>query len=154
MAAHLQSLNVQKYRPPVMPDAAGKLLVSDGSIESTAAAAAINSTVGLCVLPARCVAVDFTLIADDIDTHADTPTITLSAGVIASSDLQADTDLLTESTIGQGGGSARATALPAELITPHDADRVIGVKVIAGAAVAAAGTLRGILTYRSEEYGA
>lgn len=156
MAAHIKALNVNAMRPPVFPDEAGKLLVSDGTIEVTAAAEAINSTISLCVLPAGCVPVDFTLIADDLDAHADTPTLTLSVGVLnaAENDLVASTDLLTESTIGQGGGSARASDLPAEVIEPHAADRLIAAKVIAASAVAAVGTLRGILTYRSEEYGA
>ena len=125
MAAHLQSLNVQKYRPPVMPDCAGCLLVSDGSIEVTVVATAINSTIGLCVLPARCIPVDFILISDDLDSDGG-PAIMLTAGVIVSSDLQASTSFLTEDTVAQAGGSSRATAIPDELITPHDADRIIG----------------------------
>ena len=155
MAANLLSLNVQKYRPPVMPDEAGKLLVSDGSIEVTVAGTAINSTIGLCVLPARCIPVDFTLVSDELDTHG-TSEITLSVGVLdtAGTALLADTNLLTENTLAQAGGYARATAFPTAVITPSDADRVIAAFAVAGAATGAIGTLRGILTYRSEEYGA
>lgn len=154
MAANLLSLNVHKSRPPVMPDEAGKLLVSDGTIETTVAATAINSTIGLCVLPARCIPIDFILVSDELDTGSDLITMSVAILDSAGTDVVALTDFLTESTIGQGGGSARATAFPAEVITPQDADRIVGVKVIAGANAGAIGTLRGILTYRSEEYGA
>ena len=66
----LKSLNVAGAQPAVYPDEAGKVLVSDGSYEITAALNVDEVVVALCSLPAGCVPIDFTLIVDDLDSGA------------------------------------------------------------------------------------
>jgi len=136
---YTESLAVQGSRPVVSPAAAGEAIVADGTLEVIAAQLALNALVGLVILPAYCVPLDFTLIADDLDTGTN---LTLSVGVLNSTedDLVASTNMLTDSTVGQAGGSARATALP---LADDTADRVIAAKVTTGgvAVVAATGTI-------------
>ena len=63
----LKSINVAGARPAVYPDEAGKVLVSDGTYEITAALNVDEQTIALCSLPAGCIPLDFTLIVDDLD---------------------------------------------------------------------------------------
>ena len=58
----LKSVNVAGARPAVYPDEAGKVLVSDGTYEITAALNVDEQTIALCSLPAGCVPLDFTLV--------------------------------------------------------------------------------------------
>lgn len=128
---YTKAANVEVRRPPVFPDEAGKVLCSDGTIEVTAAQIALDALVGLAVLPARCVPIDFILVEDDLDTGT---ALVQAVGVLNSTEdgLVASTDFLTGSTIGRAGGSARAATFPDALITPSDSDRVIAVKTTTG----------------------
>lgn len=128
---YTQSEAVSGSRPAVYPAAAGELLVADASIEATEAQLALNALLGLVILPAGCVPVDFTLIEDDLDTSTN---LVQAVGVLNSTedDLVADTNFLTGSTIGRTGGYARATAIPDALKAPSASDRVIAVKTTTG----------------------
>lgn len=128
---YTQSEAVSGSRPAVYPAAAGELLVADASIEATEAQLALNALLGLVILPAGCVPVDFTLIEDDLDTSTN---LVQAVGVLNSTedDLVANTNFLTGSTIGRAGGFARATAIPDALKAPSASDRVIAVKTTAG----------------------
>lgn len=128
---YTQSEAVSGSRPAVYPAAAGELLVADASIEATEAQLALNALLGLVILPAGCVPVDFTLIEDDLDTSTN---LVQAVGVLNSTedDLVADTNFLTGSTIGQAGGFARAAAIPDALKAPSASDRVIAVKTTTG----------------------
>jgi hypothetical protein len=129
-------------RPAVVPAEAGKVIVADASVEVTAAQIALSALVGLVVLPAGTVPLDFVLIVDDLDTGT---ALVQDVGVLNAleTDLVASTNVLTGSTIGQAGGYARATALPDALVAPNAADRVIAVKTTTGGilAVKATGTV-------------
>lgn len=129
--------NVTKFRPDVAPWEAGKVHVSDGSIEAPESSLAVGGLIGLAVLPAKCIPLDFTLIVDDLDTGT---ALTQSVGVLneAKDDLVADTDMIVASTVGQGGGVANAAAFP--IIAPSDSPRVIAVKSVTGGVLAVKAT--------------
>jgi hypothetical protein len=76
-----------------------------------------------------CVPLDFALIVGDLDTGA---ALTQSVGVLNSeeTDLVANSAMIVASTIGQGGGIARATVFP--IVAPVDYPRVIAVKSVTG----------------------
>jgi hypothetical protein len=128
---YTKSKAVAGGRPPVFPAAAGNLLVADSSIEVLAAQIALNGLVGLMILPAGCVPVDFTLIEDDLDTGT---ALVQAVGVLNATedDLVGSTNFLTGSTIGRAGGIARAAAFPDALVAPSASDRVIAIKTTTG----------------------
>ena len=148
--AMLRSANVDGTRPAVYPEASGKLFVSDGSFEITAAQNVDEAVVALCILPPDCIPVDFTGVVDDLDSGG-TPAIVLDAGGINDAQDDIDQDYISGSTVGQGGGCARATLFPIE--APLTAEKLFGIHITTAAATPAAGTIRGILTYRSATYG-
>ena len=139
---YTKASKVDKYDPVVSPAAAGELMISDGHLEVTAEQLAVNNLLGLCVLPAGCIPVDFTLIEDQLDSAT---SLVQDVGVLATSEaaLTASTNLLTGTTIGRAGGYARATALPDALLTPSESDRIIAVQTTTGAVaeVKATGTI-------------
>ena len=124
-------------RPAVFPAEAGKVIVADVSAEVTAAQIALSALVGLMVLPADTIPLDFVLIEDDLDTGT---ALTQSVGVLndTEDDLVEGTVMITDTTIGRAGGSLRATALP--IVAPGTEDRVIAVKTTAGGVLAAKAT--------------
>lgn len=126
---YTKALAIMDNRPETSPQEAGKAYVSDGSITAAEAELAVGGLVGLCILPAMCVPLDFALIVADLDTGA---ALTQSVGVLNSgeTDLVADTAMIVSSTIGQGGGIARATVFP--IVAPVDYPRVIAVKSVTG----------------------
>jgi hypothetical protein len=146
----LKSANVAGARPAVYPDEAGKVLVSDGSYEITAALNVDEQTIALCSLPAGCIPLDFTLIVDDLDS-AGSPAIVVDGGGIASTEDSVDKIMISASTVAQGGGVARSTLFP--IVAPVETETLFGMHITTAAGTAAAGTIRGILTYRAEEYG-
>ena len=127
-------------RPAVYPAQAGNVIVADGRLEVTADQIAHDNLIGLVALPAGCVPLDFTLIVDDLDTGA---ALTLSVGLVNSgeTDLEAGTEMITDGTLGQAGGSLRATALP--VVTPTQTERIVAAKVTEGGVleVKATGTI-------------
>lgn len=149
---YTKSANVEVYRPAVSPNEAGKVFCSDGTVAVTAAQIALNAVVGLCVLPAGCIPLDFILVESDLDTGT---ALVQSVGVKdpAADDLIASTNFITASTVGRSGGSARATTFPDALVAVSSdpavganawsGDRVIAVKTTTGGVlnVQATGTI-------------
>jgi len=154
--SYLKSENVKSGRPASIPHSAGEVHVSSGQYSAPDSLAA-DDLIGLAVLPAGCIPVDFMLAADDLDTH-ETPTITLTVGILNGDedDLVANSDFITASTIAQGGGVARADVLEFldDIAVDDDDDRIIAVKVANVAATKAAGKVYGNLLYRAVEFGA
>ena len=143
----LKSTNVAGARPAVYPDEAGKVLVSDGIYEITAALNVDEQTIALCSLPAGCIPLDFTVILDDLDSGT---SHVFDGGGIASTEDSVDQVMITQSSAMQAGGVARATLFP--VVSPSETETLFGVHITA-AGTGLAGTIRGILTYRSTEYG-
>jgi hypothetical protein len=143
-----ESDNVTKQRPAVYPAEAGVVHVSDGSIEMTTAQMIDEIVIALCVLPARCVALDFTVIMDDLDSAA---SLVWNGGGINAAEDDVDEVFISASQVGRAAGIARSTLFP--LVAPSDTEKLFGVHVTA-LTTGQAGTVRGILTYRAEEYGA
>jgi hypothetical protein len=137
---YAKSEAISGARPPVFPAEAGRVIVADASIEVTAAQIALGALVGLVILPAETVPIDFILIEDDLDTGT---ALVQDVGVLNNNenDLEAGTNFITGATIGRAGGSLRATALP--IVTPAETDRIIAVKTTTGGvlAVKATGTV-------------
>ena len=146
----LKSANVAGARPAVYPDEAGKVLVSDGTYEITAALNVDEQTIALCSLPAGCIPLDFTLIVDDLDSGS--PAIVVDGGGINAAEDAVDQIMISASTVAQAGGVARSTLFP--MVAPVETETLFGMHITTAAGTAAAGTIRGILTYRAEEYGA
>ena len=145
----LKSTNVAGARPAVYPDEAGEVLVSDGTYEITAAENVDEQVVALCSLPAGCIPLDFILIVDDLD--GANPAIVVDGGGIAAAQDSVDKVMISASTVAQAGGVARSTLFP--IVTPADTEPLFGMHITTGPGTAQAGTIRGILTYRAEEYG-
>jgi hypothetical protein len=145
----LKSANVAGARPAVYPDEAGKVLVSDGSYEITAALNVDEQTIALCSLPAGCIPLDFTLIVDDLDSG--TPAIVVDGGGINAAEDAVDQIMVPASSVAQAGGVARSTLFP--MVAPVETETLFGMHITTAAGTAAAGTIRGILTYRAAEYG-
>jgi len=145
----LKSTNVAGARPAVYPDEAGKVLVSDGTYEITAALNVDEQTIALCSLPAGCIPLDFTLIVDDLDSGS--AAIVVDGGGIASTEDSVDQIMISASTVAQAGGVARSTLFP--MVAPVETETLFGMHITTAAGTAAAGTIRGILTYRAAEYG-
>ena len=145
----LKSANVAGARPAVYPDEACKVLVSDGSYEITAALNVDEQTIALCSLPAGCIPLDFTLIVDDLDSG--TPAIVVDGGGINAAEDAVDQIMVPASSVAQAGGVARSTLFP--MVAPVETETLFGMHITTAAGTAAAGTIRGILTYRAAEYG-
>ena len=145
----LKSTNVAGARPAVYPDEAGKVLVSDGSYEITAVLNVDEQTIALCSLPAGCIPLDFTLIVDDLDSG--TPAIVVDGGGINAAEDAVDRIMISASAVAQAGGVARSTLFP--MVAPVETETLFGIHITTAAGTAAAGTIRGILTYRAAEYG-
>jgi hypothetical protein len=143
-----KSLNVTVSRPVVSPDEAGKVYTSDGSFEITAAQNIDEVVVALCVLPAGCVPLDFTVIMDDLDSGT---SLVWNGGGINTAEDDVDEVMISASQVGRSAGIARATLFP--IAAPLTTDKLFGVHFTAQTG-GQAGTIRGILTYRAEEYGA
>jgi len=148
--AMLESENIAGKRPAVYPAEAGKVFVSDGTYEIAAADNVDEAVVALCILPPGCIPLDFTVIVDDLDSGG-TPAIVIDGGGIANTEDSVDQVMISGSNVGQAGGSARATLFP--IVAPLTAEKLFGIHITTGPATAAAGTIRGILTYRAAEYG-
>ena len=145
----LKSTNVAGARPAVYPDEAGKVLVSDGTYEITAGQNVDEQVVALCSLPAGCIPLDFTLIVDDLD--GANPAMVVDGGGIAAAEDSVYQVMIPASTVAQAGGVARTTLFPK--VAPVQTETLFGMHVTTGPGTAQAGTIRGILTYRAEEYG-
>uniref|UniRef100_I2Q028 Uncharacterized protein n=1 Tax=Desulfovibrio sp. U5L TaxID=596152 RepID=I2Q028_9BACT len=127
-------------KPAVTCNEAGKVLAVRAAAAAPASLAA-DDVFLMAKLPAGYVITGGYLAATDLDTHATTPTITLTVGLMDLSDttLDANTDLLTVSTVGQDGSMAAFTKGLTQ--GPFAVDKFVAVKVVAAAATKAAGTV-------------
>jgi len=153
--SYLESENVKSGRPAAIPHSAGEVYISSGQYAAATSLAA-GDLIGLAILPAGCIPVDFTLGADDLEACA-TPTITLTVGILNDDedDIVADSNFITASTVAQAGGIARAdkkTFLDA-IDVDNANDRTIVAKVVAAATTPAIGDVYGNLLYRAAEFG-
>lgn len=139
MADYIAAPAIHESRPVVSPQEAGKVYVSDGVIELEAADMDAGDLIGLAVLPANCIPVDFDLFTDDLDTGT---ALAISVGVLNDDqdDLAAGTLILTDSTVGRAGGRAQAAVFP--IVEPSDKDRIIAAKITAGGIAEAKATCK------------
>lgn len=155
MATYYESANVKGSRPSIALHSAGEVGVSFGKYTAVATPV-IGDLYGLAILPAGCMPVDFTLGSGDFDSCA-TPLITMTVGILNDDedDLVALSNFMTAETIGQGGGLARADVATflSSIAVDNANDRVIAVKLAAGPATGALGTVYGTLLFRPAEYG-
>lgn len=93
----------------------------------------------LVTIPAGFRIVDLVIFSDDLDAHADTPTVTVSVGLMDSADTSLDTVFITDSDVAQGGGVAEPTATTMYTTAVSTSDKVLAIEVTASAAVAAGG---------------
>lgn len=123
----------QKPIPSLVSSLLGSLLLE----YVTTANLAAGDIIDLGPLPAGLTPVDAAIITDDLDSNG-APTITLSLGLLnaAKTDLNGGTNetFITASTVGQTGGIARATTAAVYLLGASNAERRLGLKVVAGAA--------------------
>jgi len=151
--SYFESETVKGGRPEAYPVQAGVIYCSSGKY-TVGDTFTTGDLVGIAVLPAGCVGVDFILGSDDIDSGTANK---LTVGILNenATDLIAGSDFITESTVGQTGGIARADKL--NLMSGIDVDndnaRIIAIKNATAAGTAVAGTLYGTLLYRAVEYG-
>ncbi|HJV52784.1 MAG TPA: hypothetical protein VJ652_15055 [Noviherbaspirillum sp.] len=132
-------------------DCAGDSVVNHFYADLTAAQVAAGNIVDIGILPAGHTVVDSVLVPDDLDTNG-SPTITLDVGIMSGTpgdDTSVRTcgaELFSASTAAQGGTPTRMSAKTGFLIPSVGYDRSIGVKINAGAATAAAGRVRVLVT--------
>lgn len=127
------------YKQAVTNDVAGGIIAVRAEAAAPATLAA-NDVMEMVRLPAGYIITGGYLAATDLDTNA-TPTITMTVGLmdIADTTLDSDTDLLTASTVGQGGALARFdTGLTQG---PFAVDKIVAIKVANVAATKASGTV-------------
>ena len=155
--SYKESENVKSGRPPASPHSAGEVYVSAGQYEVSALLAA-DDLIGLAVLPAGCMPVDFMLATADLEDSSATPAITLTVGILNDDedDIVANSNFITTDTVGQAGGVQRANLATflASIDVDEDDDRIIVAKVVTAATDPKGGTVYGNLLYRASEYDA
>lgn len=154
--SYKESENVKSGRPPASPRSAGEVYVSAGQYEVSALLAA-DDLIGLAILPAGCMPVDFMLATADLEDSSATPAITLTVGILNDDedDIVANSNFMTAETVAQAGGVARADLISFldSIDVDNDDDRVIAAKVVTAATDPKVGTVYGNLLYRASEYG-
>jgi len=135
--SYYESGTVEAYRPPAVPQAAGVAYVSCGKRTMEPEEMLVGDVIGLCVLPADCVPIDFALVPDDLDTGTN---LKLSAGVYDkdTGDLDSETIMIDESTVGQTGGAALMESVVIADAKPSD--RIIAARIDAAGVAAEAST--------------
>lgn len=138
-------------KTPITLSQAGQTVAAVGDYDAPITLAA-NDIIALCHLPAEHEPIDFILQSKDLDSNG-APLISFSVGILNAdmTDLVAGTNFLTGSTIARTGGVARADVLEGLQLAPSNANRVVGVKVVAAAATKVAGNVKGILLYRRKQ---
>jgi len=154
--SYKESENVKSGRPPASPRSAGEVYVSAGQYEVSALLAA-DDLIGLAILPAGCMPVDFMLATADLEDSSATPAITLTVGILNDDedDIVANSNFMTAETVAQAGGVARADLISFldSIDVDEDDDRIIAAKVVTAATDPKVGTVYGNLLYRASEYG-
>ncbi len=141
--ALFKSDKYENKQPAISRTQKGAIVVEEATVALTDALAADDVAV-LCPIPAGHKIVDAILVADDLDSNG-TPTIAVSVGVYNddddSPDLEANKDLITASTVAQGGGVARADQADGLGLAVADSKQWAALKVDTGAATAVAGNV-------------
>lgn len=133
-------------------DRRGQPVVNRFYVDLKAADLVAGNLIDLGILPAGHTVTEAVIVADDLDTNG-TPTITLDVGIMSGTTGDAvsvrtvGTELFSASTAAQAGTVATAaTTKTAYTIAASQSNRSIGAKIVAGAATAAAGRLRLVVT--------
>lgn len=141
--ALFKSFKYANKQPSVTRTQAGAIAVEEATVALPNTLAA-NDIVVLSPVPPGHKIVDAMLIADDLDTNA-SPTITVSVGIYndndASPDLAANKNLLTASTVAQGGGIARADVKDGLNLAVSSSRQWVAAKIAAAGATKAAGSI-------------
>lgn len=126
-------------KPAITCNEAGCVLAVRAEAATTTSLAA-NDVLEMVRLPAGYIITGGYLAASDLDTGS-SPAITMTVGLMDLTDttLDSSTDLLTASTVGQGGTLARFDTGFTQ--GPFTVDKIVAVKVVAAAATKAAGTV-------------
>lgn len=140
------SKHAQRTLQSASADRAGDVIVNDFFIDLTAAQVAAGNIIELGTLQANMTVSDMLLIPGDLDTNG-APTITLDVGLLSGTpgDVANRTmgaEFYSASTAAQTGAVARPTLASAFTVAATGDDRGIGVKIVTGAATAAAGRIR------------
>lgn len=154
--SYLKSENVKDGRPSAAPHSACEVMVSAGKYSALDTLAAAD-LIGLAILPAGCMPVDFLLGTDDLEDSSATPAITLTVGILNDDedDIVASSNFITADDVAQAGGIARANLITFldSIAVDNDDDRIIVAKVVAAATTPKAGDVYGNLLYRAENFG-
>lgn len=133
--------------PAVTASQAGLQVASVGETNTISGGNLSNGElIHLNKLPARHRPLDFMLEAESLDAGSG---LTLTVGVVNAdgTDLVAGTEFLVDSTVGQGGGLARANNLNGLGLAESNDERIIAAKVTTIAGSGADGAVRGKLLY-------
>lgn len=153
MAIYIANMAGEKA-PAKSPHSAGEVYVSDGYIDLVTALEA-DDLVQLCILPPKCIPLDFVLESEDLDTGT---TLTLTAALM----LRSGTDILTnynffvDADVGQAGGIKAKEWIAASFdnlraIYSDTVEALVALKVTGAPTGGGVGAVRGMLTYRSVE---
>lgn len=137
--------------PSIQAFTEGNTITVESKVTLTAAAnqMATNDIIVALPVPANHVPVDCMLLSDDIDSGASL-TMTVAELNQDFTDIVANTNLITASTIGQAGGVARASVVDGLRLAPVQRTRWFGVKVAAGVAGLNANAVLGlVMSYRA-----
>lgn len=153
MAIYIANMAGEKA-PGKSPHSAGEVYVSDGYID-LATALELDDLVQLCILPPKCIPLDFVLESEDLDTGT---TITLTAALMlrSGSDILTNYDFFVDSDVGQAGGIKAKEWVAASFDNLRAAysqtvEAIVALKVTAAPTGGGVGGVRGRLTYRAQE---
>lgn len=139
------------YRPPISSAQAGEVKAVRG-YATLPDSLAIGDIVELVSLPADHVIVDAILDSDDLDSGS---ALVMDVAIINSggTDVEANTTIISATTVGQTGGVARMDEQAAPRIAATQANRNVGVKITTDAATNVQGVLGLTLFYRAANNG-
>ena len=152
MASVYTAQTIRSNNPIVAPNQAGIVYVSKGRY-TVSAAIVQNDIFKLCVLPAGCVPLGFTLGCTDLDQAT---SLVWDVGLWdGTTGLTANTELLDASTCGQAAGVGVQNSLNfLTNITKATTDRYIAAKCVTAPGTSeTSGYIWGILYYHYAEYG-
>lgn len=128
-------------RTPTVYPSGSEVVTQSASIALVAGDLTLNNFGKVGILPAGCIPVAMYVDSADLDTGV-TPAITLDVGLLNAAGTAFTTTFATGLTVAQAGGVVQVlSAAMLRLAADATADRIIGVKISAAPATAAAGTL-------------
>lgn len=127
-------------RTPTVYPSGSEVVTQSASIALVAGDLTLNNFGKVGILPAGCIPVAMYVDSDDLDTGV--AAITLDVGILNAGGTAFTTTFATGLTVAQAGGVVQVlSAAMLRLAADDTADRIIGVKISAAPATAAAGTL-------------